>query len=316
MKVLFFSCLLLTLVACQAPSPTAEVDTTTSIPLAGKRVLILGNSITQNGTWVSYLEYYLRIAYPDATFDIISIGLSSETASCLTEPVHPYPRPCISERLYRALKHVKPQIVMACYGMNDGIYHPPSWERMAAYQQGIYDLQAEVKAIGADLILLTPPPFDPVPIAEKVVPIDAPLFGYATPYAGYDEVLGEYAEWLNSLADSTLITIDLHTAINAYVENKRTQDPTFTLAQDGVHPAPEGHALMARTILEALQVPIADQIEEGLFEKVAERRKIRSEGWLPYVGYIKGDTVFTESIEQIELQVGELESAISEYQHP
>jgi hypothetical protein len=32
---------------------------------------------------------------------------------------------------------VKPEVVVACYGMNDGIYWPQSEQRMEAYRQGI-----------------------------------------------------------------------------------------------------------------------------------------------------------------------------------
>ncbi|PAW83741.1 MAG: hypothetical protein B9S28_06500, partial [Opitutia bacterium Tous-C10FEB] len=62
---------------------------------AHQRVLVLGDSITQDGRYVSYLEYYLQRFAPDTHSDLISIGLSSETLSGLTEPDHPAPRPCL-----------------------------------------------------------------------------------------------------------------------------------------------------------------------------------------------------------------------------
>lgn len=299
MKTILPLLILLWLAACGSPAPTvAEAPV---IPLANQRVLILGNSITQNGLYVSYLEYYLRRAYPAATFDLISIGLSSETVSCLTEPDHPFPRPCLRERLGRALEKVQPDLVLACYGMNDGIYHPPAPERMQAYQTGIRNLRTAVAAADAQLILLTPPPFDPQPISGKLVGIDAPEFGYATPYEGYDEVLDGYAQWLLSRQDSSLRVIDLHGPINAYVAEKRLADPAFTLSQDGIHPGAEGHDLMARTILAGLGGTLPAEHAAGpQFDAVAERRKLRSEAWLPYVGYIRGDTVFAESIEEAE----------------
>ncbi len=313
---LFFA---LIVAACGAPTPTTHTNDvpTSAIPLANQRVLLLGNSITQNGLYVSYLEYYLRSAYPDATFDLISIGLSSETVSCLTEPGHPYPRPCLRERLGRALEKVQPELVIACYGMNDGIYHPFATERMQAYQQGIRDLRAAVESAGANLVLITPPPFDPQPIRDKLVGRDAPLFGYATPYEGYDEVLDAFAQWLLTLRDSSLRVIDLHGPMNAYVADKRANDPAFTLSGDGVHPAPEGHELMARTILAGLGVPLPPAPAEGpLFDAVAARRKLRSEAWLPYVGYIREDTVSAPSVDAAEQAVQEQETRIRALQQP
>ncbi len=80
--------------------------------------MVLGDSITQDGRYVSFVAYYLNKRYADQAFDIVSIGLASETTSGLSEPGHPFPRPCIHERLERALAKVKPQVLIACYGMN------------------------------------------------------------------------------------------------------------------------------------------------------------------------------------------------------
>ena len=67
--------------------------------LANKRVLWLGDSITQIGDYVTFAEYDLEKQYPVDRFDIVSIGLASETTSCLSEKTHPFPRPCVQERL-------------------------------------------------------------------------------------------------------------------------------------------------------------------------------------------------------------------------
>jgi len=91
--LLFIFSILLT--ACQ----NAEIDRSTnntkgvntSIDLKNKRVLFLGNSITHQGLYVSFIEYALQGANPKASIDIISIGLGSETVSCLSEPSHPFP---------------------------------------------------------------------------------------------------------------------------------------------------------------------------------------------------------------------------------
>jgi hypothetical protein len=54
---------------------------------------------------------------------------------------------------------VKPAWVVACYGINDGIYHPFNEKRFAAYQDGIATLIKKVQASGARLVLLTAPPY-------------------------------------------------------------------------------------------------------------------------------------------------------------
>ena len=101
---------------------------------------------------------------------MVGIGLSSETCSGLSEPDHPFPRPDVHERLDRALAKVRPDVVVACYGMNDGIYYPFGEDRFKAYQNGVNRLIEKVHATGAKLILLAPPPFDPVPPSAGCVP--------------------------------------------------------------------------------------------------------------------------------------------------
>ena len=90
-------CLLLAL-ACACSPLFAEK----TAPLGAQKVLWLGDSITQAGDYVTIVEYYLNREYPSTRFDFNSIGLSSENTSCLTEKDHPFPRPCLSERLGRA----------------------------------------------------------------------------------------------------------------------------------------------------------------------------------------------------------------------
>ncbi len=158
------------------------------------RILFLGDSITQDGRYVSLIEYELFKRGGDV--ELISIGLSSETVSGLTEEGHPYPRPCLHDRLPRALEKIRPQIVFACYGMNDGIYHPFDEERFEAFRQGVVKLIDVVRAAGAQLVLLTPPLFDVQPIAAKAVCIDAERFGYSSPFEDYNEVLAAYAAWM------------------------------------------------------------------------------------------------------------------------
>ena len=97
-----------------------------------KRILFLGNSITWAGNYVNDVEAYLRVQYPKRQLEFINVGLSSETVSGLSEPGHAggsFPRPDLHERLSRVLKQTKPDLVFACYGMNDGIYMPFDNER-------------------------------------------------------------------------------------------------------------------------------------------------------------------------------------------
>ncbi len=117
-------------------------------PPAG-RIVFLGDSITYGGHYVEYINALLRLDSPQVHRELLDLGLPSETVSGLSEPNHAegkFPRPALSERLARVLDKTRPALVVACYGMNDGIYYPPSAERLAKYQEGIRALREQATA--------------------------------------------------------------------------------------------------------------------------------------------------------------------------
>jgi len=219
------------------------------------RILVLGDSITYSGGYVDYLQSYLVTHRPDITCDILDLGLPSETVSGLTEPGHAggaFPRPVLSERLDRVITKTKPDLIFACYGMNDGIYYPFSEERFSKYRNGIISLAARAKQVHARLIVLTPPPFDATAIAGNTLP--AGLSAYPQPYVGYDDVLTQYAHWLNDQTRHGMSVIDIHEPIHAYLNHKQESNHGYHLAGDGVHLNATGHWLIAKEILSYLSV--------------------------------------------------------------
>ena len=166
----------------------------------GDRVVFLGDSITAAGHFVSYVEAHLRLQVKGDPVEVINLGLPSEGCTGLSEPDHPFPRPNVHERLARALEKTRPDVVVACYGMNDGIYYPFSQDRFKKYQQGMQQLSRVVKKSGARLILLTPPAFDPLPLklAGKLLPAGAEKYAWFAIYEDYDDVIKKYADWLAS----------------------------------------------------------------------------------------------------------------------
>jgi lysophospholipase L1-like esterase len=282
-----------------------------------ERVLILGDSITQAGDYVSFMEYYLNKNQPEENFDLISIGLSSETASGLSEKAHPFPRPCIHERIQRALDTIKPSLVFVCYGMNDGIYAPQSKERFDAYKKGIISLQEKIEASGAKVIFLTPPLFDIAKKSKSARQLGADDYSYKNPYTDYNEVLRDYGQWL--METSSHPVIDLNTPMLRMTELGRKNNNLFHLTKDGIHPNELGHLLIAQSILTKLkilsmeslaQTKLSDITQDPLFKLVAQRRQIRSKGWLEFIGYTRGKTVKSNSIDSTEVRVKELQTQI------
>jgi lysophospholipase L1-like esterase len=276
---------LLLLVTLLFSSPVRAADT--SFPLQAKRILFLGDSITHAGHYVAWIETQLRLQGVDPLPEIIGIGLSSETCSGLSEPDHPFPRPDVHERLDRALAKLKPDVVVACYGMNDGIYYPFGEERFKAYQAGVNRLIEKVHATQAQLVLMTPPPFDPVPLkgTGKLKPAGEQKYAWFAMYEGYDDVLKRYAQWIMQQSERVEMVIDLHTPITKYVSEKRKKDGTFTLSPDGIHPNLVGQQLMGQAILQAWGIESRHEPNSELLKLITLRTMLLHDAWLSEVGH-------------------------------
>jgi lysophospholipase L1-like esterase len=250
-----------------APGPSKADD---DHPLAGiRRVVFLGDSITYSGQHVEYIEAYLRISQPTLRCEFLDLGLPSETVSGLSEPGHAggaFPRPDLHERLARVLERTKPDLIVACYGMNDGIYYPFSPERFEKYEDGMRRLRERAAAVGAKVLHVTPPVFDPVPIRSRTLP--AGLAEYRQPYEGYDGVLERYCEWPLARKADGWDVVDVHGPMKRYLAEARRRDPGYRLADDGVHVNATGQWLIAREILRQWGVRDRAVIEAVNGEKV------------------------------------------------
>lgn len=252
-----------------------------------RRIVFVGDSITYAGHYVSVVEARLRIAGLDPLPELINVGLPSETCSGLSEPDHPFPRPDVHERLSRVLQATQPDVVVACYGMNDGIYHPFDEKRFAAYRDGVNRLIDKVHAAGAKLVLMTPPPFDPLPLEQRGVlrPAGVDKYAWFAVYEDYDDVLARYAAWILAQTDRVEMVIDLHTPINAALSEARKGDPKHTMAGDGIHLDAHGHRLLAATILDAWGFGGDTQPSAEVLELIDRRQQLLRDAWLTHVGH-------------------------------
>ena len=186
----------------------------------------------------------------------MNLGLPSDTATGLSEPDHPFPRPNVHDRIDRAIELTKPDVVVICYGMNDGIYSPFDEGRFKKYQDGITRAVEKAEKAGAKVVLMTPPPFDPKPLKDKLLAKDAPKYSWLRPYERYDEeVLTKYAEWLLTLREKKYPVIDLHAVLLRHVAAVRKDDPNYTVSPDGIHFNADGHLVAALELLKVWHAP-------------------------------------------------------------
>ncbi|MEM9646782.1 MAG: SGNH/GDSL hydrolase family protein [Planctomycetota bacterium] len=212
---------------------------------SAKRIVFLGDSITYDGRYVSQFEAWLiesarRRGRPDDAPKVINVGLPSETVSGLSEDGHAggrFPRPDLFDRLDSVLSVTKPDWVVACYGINCGIYQPFDESRFQAYQQGINRLHRDVEKTGAKILHVTPPAFDQL--------------HFTTPIEGdYNEVMQRYSKWVLQQQNQGWHVVDLHRPMTEAMLRARAVGEK--LQRDGVHPNDKGHDFIAGTLIEAL----------------------------------------------------------------
>ena len=292
--------------------------------LQARRIVFLGDSITYSGEYVETIETYLRTRFPESRAQFINLGLPSETVSGLSEPGHAggaFPRPDLHERLERVLEKAGPDLIVACYGMNDGIYHPFNQDRFQKFQSGIQRLRERAAAAGAKVIHVTPPTFDPQPLKGRTLP--AGLSEYRSAFEGYNEVLDRYSEWLLNQRAVGCEVVDAHGPMNRFLAERRRSDPNFILARDGVHANAQGHWLIAREILRYLGAPdeiVASNSPDAFLNScprgaevlklVQQRQRVLKDAWLSHVGHVRPGMSKGKPLAEAERDAEELESRI------
>ncbi len=301
---------------------TSQARAELGFPVSAKRILFLGDSITHAGHYVAWIETQLRLQGAEPLPEIINLGLASETVSGLSEPEHPFPRPDVHERLDRALAKIKPDVVVACYGMNDGIYYPFGEDRFKAYQAGVDRLIQKVHAAGAKLVLMTPPPFDPLPLRGKgkLKPAGEDKYAYFAMYENYDDVLARYGEWILKQKPRVEMVIDLHTPLAEHLAEKRKSDPKYTCAPDGIHPNPAGHRVLGETILHAWGVESTTEPAPELLKLVTQRTAILHDAWLSDVGHkrpgVKKGLPLAEARKKVQDLDAQIEPLVEKQRRP
>ncbi len=299
-----------------------------------KRVVFLGDSITYSGEYIAMLEAAIAVEFPEREIELLDLGLPSETVSGLSEPGHAggnFPRPNLHERLDRVLQQTHPDLVIACYGMNCGIYHPYSDERFEAYRQGIRKLSQRVHAAKSRLVLLTPPVFDSTPILKRTLP--AGEVEYRQPYRDYNQVLDLYSAWLVAAQGEGWQVLDIHTPMNRFLADQRLTDSSFTLADDGVHLNRQGHWLIARELIRTLGAARVDvdakKVEDGfaavgmidpLLDRFKQRQGLLTDAWIGAIGHLRPGMKqglpldqANEQAQTLELEIRQLANSIAPF---
>ncbi len=265
----------------------AGVETNASVMLRGvHRIVFLGDSITQAGNYVADFECWL-LAH-GLQIEVLNLGLASETAADLTPAENAthlkqygFGRPFVSERLARTLAATKPDLLFACYGMNDGSSLPPDASGTKRFADAITHLrEAAIQAGVKRVVICTPPVQDAKGDARQKY---------------HDENLTRYTAWLLSMRATGWDVVDIHTPMRKALDEGRAKDPAFQFAKDGIHPGREGHWLMAREILTQFLdarlegVPAAEDVFPSHGARIRglvhERMVLLFNAWMTQIGH-------------------------------
>ena len=149
----------------------------------------------------------------------------------------------------------------------------------------------------------------------------AGLAEYRQPYAGYDEVLARYSDWLLARRQEGWDVVDVHEIMKRHLARERQLDRKYRLADDGVHINAVGHLLIARQVLahwgvstrEIDDAEDADQVfaalPQGLevLELVRQRQRLLKDAWLTETGHKRPGMTPGVPLEEATRRAGEID---------
>ena len=198
----------------------------------GDRIVFLGDSITEQYEYSSYIELYLTTRFPGANFTFINAGISGDTAGGG------------AGRFQAHVLNEKPTAVTINFGMNDGGYGTFDPARNKQYVEKTAAMLDAAKKAGVRVALVSPNAVDRRVQDRFKVYLEtqkefyAPLQGLA---AKYDAAF-----------------VDQYAATRKALEKMEADDPKAQTAKpfgDGFHTSPPGGLLMAHAILTGLKAP-------------------------------------------------------------
>ncbi len=199
---------------------------------AGDRVVIYGDSITEQKQYSRFLQQYVYCRYPGLDVRFYNAGWSGDRA------------PGALQRLERDVLALNPTVVTLFFGMNDGRYKPLEDATVNDYRQSMEGIIKTLKARDVRVIVFSPGCVD----ADRKANLKS---------ADYNRTLAALGEVGRELAKQHGCEfVDVHGPMLAFQTDAKAKQPDFTMIPDGVHPDPKGHIVVARTMLSAFTEPM------------------------------------------------------------
>jgi len=197
----------------------------------GDVVVVLGDSITEQHLYSSYLEAWTVCRFPTWKITFRNVGIGGDTS------------PGGESRFKRDVLFRKPTALTVDFGMNDGGYGAFNQQGYDRYVRGLEGIAQQAKGANIRVAWLTPSPFERKedgPAAE-----------------GYNQTLERFSEGVKEVAAANdgLFIDQLHPYIAAMDKARAAKAANRIGGGDAVHPGPPGQALMAWAILKGMNFP-------------------------------------------------------------
>jgi lysophospholipase L1-like esterase len=197
----------------------------------GDVVVVMGDSITEQRLYSNFLELWCQTRFPsyDLVFRNVGIGGDRSTGG--------------NGRFKRDVLPHKPTVLTVDFGMNDGNYKEFQVKTFLTYYWGLQGIANQAKEANIRVAWVTPQP------TERREPGDH--------LAGYNVTLKMYSDGVADIAARNKgLFADQFTPYLAVINKARETDPKILVTGgDAVHPQGPGQAIMAASILKAMQFP-------------------------------------------------------------
>jgi lysophospholipase L1-like esterase len=240
--------ILLTLLLC----PILRAQTSPQPFSDGDRVCFVGDSITHNGQYHSFIRLFYATRHPSQNIIFHNCGIGGDTAIGVVKRLD-----------WDILVH-KPNVIVIMLGMNDvgrslyGKDKPDAAnlrqrrQALTRHTDNMHILAERLKKAGCDtFIFLTPSIYDQTAKIPK-----ENLFGANDALITCGKYACKLAEEFNGGV------VDFNSAMLVVNAREQKKDPAATvLGPDRVHPGPAGHLLMAYLFLKAQNVsPVVSEV--------------------------------------------------------
>ena len=247
----------------------------------GDRVVFLGDSITEQRLYTTYIEAYALTRQPNWKLSFRNVGWGGDTA-WLRQRAHPDEKQLFAADeasqqkmvedsvglgLGRDVLPLKPTFVTVKFGMNDHSYQPFREDIFRAYARSQSQIAKVLTGNGARVAFLTPQP-----IEEKRPDPDKDA---------RNQSLRQFSDGLKAVAaKSGAAFVDQFDPYMAILLRERPSNSSgFVGGGDAVHPGPIGQTVMAWAVLKGLGASAKVSVAEidGAAQKVLTAEGCRVE---------------------------------------